>query len=147
MDWNYLLLSPQGRIGRQDFWIGFAVVMGLSVLCNLVPIIGQIAGLLLLWPQACIHSKRLHDMGRSAWLMLIPFGVAIAIGGVAAVTRGLSGLGAMTGHLGAAAASGALTLLALGCAFLVGLAFLLWVGLTPGQPGPNRFGESQLSPA
>ncbi len=53
----------------------------------------------------------------------------------------------MTGHLGAAAASGALTLLALGCAFLGGLAFLLWVGLTPGQPGPNRFGESQLSPA
>lgn len=150
MDWRTLLLSPEGRINRQTFWFAFLLVMVSSFVLNVVPVIGQIIGLLLLWPQVCIHAKRLHDMGRTAWLMLIPAAVtlaatslAMAFGGAAILGAGLmhymgahmAGQGALTAGLGAAAGFMSLAMLA-------GLAFLLWVGLTPSQAGDNRFGAA-----
>lgn len=144
MDWKGLFLSAEGRIGRQNFWIGFAILFGASFVVNLIPVLGQIIGLLLLWPQVCIHAKRLHDMGHSGWLMLIPFGVSVLAGGIAVATGGAAIFAG--GYEAAGAAMGA-ALLAFGLAFLVGLGFLLWVGLTPSQPGDNRFGPAPLQAA
>ena len=115
-----LLLSPSGRIPRREFWPGFAVVMVASVVLNFIPLLGQLLGLVMLWPQFCIHAKRLHDLGKSALLMLIPLAVTIAAGVLSLVSDRLS----------------------FGVSFLVGGAFLLWVGLTPGQAGPNPYGPA-----
>ena len=146
MDWTTLFLAWRGRIGRREFWIGFLIVMLASVLFGSLPVIGQIAGLLLLWPQFCIHAKRLHDFGRSAWLMLVPVIVSL----VALVLAGVSMFTEIADEGGVGPIDptdlGQLMLLFgpalgfLGLALLVGLAFLLWVGLTPGDPRPNRFG-------
>jgi uncharacterized membrane protein YhaH (DUF805 family) len=138
MDWQSLFLSSNGRIGRQTFWIGFAIVFVSSIVLNMVPVLGQLAALALLWPQVCIHAKRLHDMGYSGWLMLIPFGVSVLAAGFAVATGGAA-MFSGTGYEALGAAMGAV-LLAFAVAFLVGLGFLLWVGLTPSQPGDNRFG-------
>jgi uncharacterized membrane protein YhaH (DUF805 family) len=119
LDWKTLLLSPQGRIARREFWPGFAAVMVASIVLNLIPILGQLLGLLLLWPQFCIRAKRLHDMGKTALLLLIPLAVTILGSSLSAISGGR---------------------LAFGVPFLVGVAFLLWVGLTPGQTNPNRYG-------
>lgn len=150
MDWKFLFLTAEGRIGRRDFWIGFAILMAASIVLNILPVIGQIIGLLLIWPQVCIHAKRLHDMGRTAWLMLVPFGVTVLCGAMAMAIAGAGLFSAMI--LGAAdaehAAAGS-ALAGLGAAsaimsvaMFVGLAFLLWVGLTPSEPHENRYGAA-----
>jgi len=148
MDWKFLFLTAEGRIGRKDFWIGFLIVFAASVVLNIVPVLGQILGLLLIWPQICIHAKRLHDMGRTAWLMLVPFAVTVVCATLAVVTVGAGFLSAailgstdadMAAAGSAMAGVGAASAV-MGLAMLFGLAFLLWVGLTPSQPGENRFG-------
>ena len=127
-----LLLSPQGRIGRAAFWIGFAMVMVLSVVLNLIPgVIGHLLGFVALWPQVCIHAKRLHDMGRTVWWMLLPALVLIACG-LVSYALGYSETGQ--------ASPEAMAPLAL--AAVCGIGFLLWVGLTPGRSEPNRFGPA-----
>ena len=125
-----LLLSPQGRIGRAAFWIGFAMVMVLSVALNLIPgVVGHLLGFVALWPQICIHAKRLHDMGRTGWWMLAP-ALLLLVCGVASYGLGYS----ETGQASAEAMA------PMAVAALCGVGFLLWVGLTPGKSGPNRFG-------
>lgn len=139
MDWKTLFLTAEGRIGRRDFWIGFVLIFVASMVLSIIPVIGQIAGLLLIWPQICIHAKRLHDMGRSAWLMLVPFAVSLVCAILAMMTGGMAMMA--SGGDGPAAWAGAgMAMLFLGLAVLVGLVFLLWVGLTPTQPGENRYG-------
>ena len=132
MDFGKLLLSPRGRIGRGRFWIGFLVIMAASLALNLIPgEIGRWLGFVLLWPQICINFKRLHDMGKSGWLLLIPAAVSIVCLALSFV------LGS-----GAEAYPNQEALAPLAAAGAFSLAFLLWVGLSPGKPGANRFGPS-----
>jgi uncharacterized membrane protein YhaH (DUF805 family) len=153
MDWKTLFLSPEGRIGRRDFWIGFVVIMVASIVLNLIPIIGQLIGLLLIWPNICITAKRLHDMGKTGWLMLIPAGVSVVCGVVALVAGGMAMIGANAlggASTDSAAAASAMAgfgmvMAIMGIAVLVGFAFLLWIGLSNGEPGPNRFGPPPKS--
>ncbi|QRN97586.1 DUF805 domain-containing protein [Archangium violaceum] len=153
MDWKTLFLTPQGRIGRRDFWIGFLIVMVASAVLQIIPFIGQLLGLLLFWPQICIHSKRLHDMGKSAWLLLAPFIVSVICVGVSIATGSMAMMGAArVNESGGDASSAGNAMAAWGAAmgfmalgFLVGFAFLLWVGLSKGQPGLNRFGPPPVS--
>src|SRR5690349_10831193 len=78
MDWGWLFLSTRGRIRRRQFWVGFAITMAVSVLCNLIPMVGPFLGLVTIWPMVAIHAKRLHDMGRTAWLLLAPATISLA---------------------------------------------------------------------
>ena len=150
MDWKTLFLTPEGRIGRRDFWIGFVIILVASVVLGVIPVLGQLIGIALLWPQICIHAKRLHDMGKTAWLMVVPFAVSfIAVGGAVIVGgAGVISAGAMGDNpaaVGAALAGMGAAMGFLGIALLVGLAFLLWVGLSRGEVGPNRFGPPPVS--
>lgn len=153
MDWQLLFLSPEGRISRQPFWIGFAILFVGGFVLQFIPVIGQFIGMLLIYPWVCLYSKRLHDMGKSGWLQLIPFGVlilatviAVAVGGagmLAAMAGGQNDPAAMSAIAGSLGMAGLVFLLAA----LVCLGFLLWIGLTPGEPGPNQYGESPKDPA
>ena len=106
--------------------------MVLSVALNLIPgVVGHLLGFAALWPQICIHAKRLHDMGRTAWWMLLPALVLIA-GGLVSYALGYSETGQMS----------AVAMAHLVFAAICGIGFLLWVGLTPGKPEPNRFGPA-----
>lgn len=151
MDWKNMFFSAEGRIGRQQFWIGFLILLGLNVVLGFIPVIGQLLSLVLIWCSICIYSKRLHDMGKSGWLQLIPLGTflvamifAFVTGGAAIMTAAMQGDSAdpttMLAGLGMAA-------LAFGAAGLVCLIFLLWVGLSSGQTGENRFGPAPGSTA
>lgn len=145
LDWKKLFLTADGRIGRQEFWIGYAILFALWFIGGMIPGLNLVIGFILLWPNICITAKRLHDMGKTAWLMLIPGGVAflcvivgLMVGGMAMI-----GAGAMNGDAAAAGAGLAgvgMIMGFMGIAILVALGFLLWVGLTPSQPGENRFG-------
>lgn len=143
MNWKTLFLSAEGRIAKRDFWIGAAILFGAGFVANMLPLIGAVAGLVLLYPWTCLVAKRLHDFGRSAWLVLVPVVPAAASGVLALVTTMAMG-NAATMAAGFAAAG--LTLLVSTLAILFSLAFLLWVGLKDGDAATNAYG-SPASPA
>ena len=146
MDWKSLFFSAEGRIGRQAFWIGWLVLLGVQVVAGWIPVIGHALGLVALFAWVCLCSKRLHDMGRSGWWQLVP----IVLGPVLIIGSAMSiGIGAILGEItntdwAALAGVGGL-LVSVAIAFIAVAAFTLWVGVTEGQPGENRYGEPPLN--
>lgn len=150
IDWKDLFLSFQGRIGRMHFWIAFLVLVGAGALLQFIPIIGQLLGLALLWPQVAIQAKRLHDMGRTAWFALIPPVVTVLCGVAAAVTGGATVMAAYRRNdadaLATAAGGVGLIALFIVLPFLTLVGFLLWIGLSRSQPHDNRYGPPPETP-
>ncbi|MFN3859374.1 MAG: DUF805 domain-containing protein [Caulobacter sp.] len=142
MDWQALFLSPNGRIGRQNFWIGFAITFVAGMVVNSIPFLGFLLGILLIWPMIVLHAKRLHDIGHSAVLLLVPIGISVVLAVMAVIIGGGALFAASEGDMDTmdffAGLLPAIGIMAL--AVLVEVAFLLWCGLTPGQPAENRFG-------
>lgn len=149
MDWKSLFFSAEGRIGRQAFWIGWLMLLGAHVVAGWIPLIGQVIALAAIFAWVCLCAKRLHDMGRSGWWQLLP----IVLGPVLIVGSALSvGIGATLAHLtngdadwAALAGVGGL-FVSLAIAFVAVVGFTLWLGITEGQPGENRYGEPPLTP-
>ena len=95
-----MLLSPAGRMGRKDFWVGMVIFAALVMLFNFV--LGRLGNstlaflislpfpFLVLHMAYCVYGKRLHDMGRSFWpltgfivltFFIIPIIVMLSFGG------------------------------------------------------------------
>jgi uncharacterized membrane protein YhaH (DUF805 family) len=150
-DWKRLYLSADGRIGRQEFWIGFAILFAIGVVLGWIPFVGFLVGLACAYAQVCLGSKRLHDFGKSGWLMGVPYAVVLVCIIIAMIGGGMAMMGAsMSGNNGAVAGASALAGLGMlagvfGLAAIVNIAFLLWVGLTPSQPGENRYGPEPVT--
>ncbi|WP_184717168.1 DUF805 domain-containing protein [Caulobacter sp.] len=150
MDWKTLFLSPEGRIGRQAFWIGWLVLLGVNVVAGWLPLIGWVISLATIYASVCIHTKRLHDMGQTGWWQVLPWvlGPILVFGAVASV--GFSALGsAFNGgepSMAMLASLGGL-LMSMFIAFAVWLAFTLWVGCSTGQPGDNKYGAPPINTA
>lgn len=149
-DWQKLLFSFEGRTRRSHFWIGWLICLGAGVVAGMIPIIGGLISIALIWPNLAISVKRLHDMGKSGWLVAVPWAVGI-IGCIAAFS--MMGISAFTNasalENGDPAAIFALMGPAIGLFAvigLVGLGFLLWIGLSDSQPGDNRFGPNPKGP-
>lgn len=146
IDWQTLLFKFDGRLRRSHFWIGWLILLGAGVVAGWLPLIGGLISLALIWPNTAIAVKRLHDMGLSGWLVLIPW--VVGIGGTIA---GVSMIG-FTAIMNASAldrgdpwAIWSLVAPALGIfglLFLVTFGFLLWIGLTDSQRGDNRYGPN-----
>ncbi len=145
-DWKTMLFSFEGRLRRSHFWIGWLILLGVGVVAGWIPFLGAVLSLLLIWPNLAISVKRLHDMGHTGWLVVIPWivtTVAILAG------FGMIGMSAImnAGALENEDPAAILALLGpafglLGLVMLIGLGFLLWVGLTDSQKGANRFGPN-----
>jgi len=86
MDWKFLFGTFDGRIDRQNFWIGQVVLVAASVVAHLVAmaivgtgdvgkLIGALITLALVYPYLVVDVKRLHDRGKTGWwilLLLVP---------------------------------------------------------------------------
>lgn len=145
-DWQKLLFSFEGRARRSHFWIGWLICLGLGVVAGMIPVLGGLISLALIWPNLAISVKRLHDMGQSGWLIAIPWVVSI-VGTFVAV--GMIGFSALTNTAALERADPAAIFALIGPALglfgllvLVNLGFLLWIGLSEGKPGENRFGPN-----
>lgn len=148
-DFKSALFNFNGRLRRQHFWISWLILLGVSVVLGWIPLLGAVISIALIWPNLAIQVQRLHDMGKSGWLVLIPIagviiGSIMMIGSVGTAiftnpqafetedpAAALSLLGGMLGGLAVM--------------FLVGLGFLLWIGLSEGQKGENKFGPDPLA--
>ena len=75
MDWKSLLLSFDGRINRQPFWIGVAILIVLNVLASGIVggVVGFIVGIALIYVWLAVGIKRCHDRGKSGWWIVISF--------------------------------------------------------------------------
>ncbi|KQW82220.1 DUF805 domain-containing protein [Brevundimonas sp. Root1279] len=135
--WGQLLWSPDGRINRGEFWKAFIVLTVANVLLGWIPFAGSFVSFGTTWGTIAIYSKRLHDMGHTGWLQMLPIAtwivaIILAIPALAANPDSLSG-----------GVSRMLWMLGLVPLLIVGVAnlgFLVWVGSVAGQSGPNRFG-------
>lgn len=142
LDWKALFLDAKGRIGQKDYWIGIGILFAAGIVLGWVPLIGTIVSIASIYFGVCVSSKRLHDMGRSGWLAAIPYGVtALAVVLSAATMFGGIMSAANGSDFGALAGMGAATSV-WGLAFLVNIGFLIWLGVTAGQPGDNAYGPS-----
>ncbi len=85
MDLN-LYFSPKGRIGPSVFQqsaiilivIGFVLNM-LNMFVPMLMPLTVLAGFVLLWPWICLWVKRLHDAGKSGWMLLLVIFVMIVL--------------------------------------------------------------------
>lgn len=152
-NWQTLFLSADGRIKRQDFWIGWLILFAAIFVMAFVPFLGQLFHLFSIYVTVCLYSKRLHDMGRSGWLQIAPWLIGLLCllaGGLFFGTAIFSAFMAMgTGSPGPAAMAALLGslggfLIFLSVAGVIHLAFLIWIGVTPGQVGENRYGPDPL---
>lgn len=146
MGWTSVFFSADGRLGQGGFILGAGLLILGGVLSHLVPGLGLIYAVVSFYAWICLLSKRLHDMGRSGWLQAAPFLLGwtlMAAGGglgAASVATLLASAPSLRLMAAGAAAAG---LVAVGL-FIVGgtvhLLLLIWVALSPGQRGFNRYG-------
>ncbi len=156
MDFKTLFLDPNGRIGQKDFWIGFAILVGVSIVVSILfrsmPLLQNIVSLLLIFPFYCLAAKRLHDIGKSERLAHLACLAQLVIVGLSLI------LGVMGVGVGASVAAGSLAGAGAfaGVAMLVGLislpiaiallVFLIWIGVTKGEESTNQYGSPRTPP-
>lgn len=92
-------------------------------------------------PSIAVSVRRLHDLDRSGWWILLPAGPIV----LGAILLGVGAAQAMTG--GGSASGGAalfgMALMAVG--LICSIVLLVWF-CTAGTAGPNRFGEDPKAP-
>ena len=83
MDWKYLFTSFEGRIGRQQMWMGIIVLIAISIVVAVLDmilgtrtesgmcILGLIYSIAAIYPSIALYAKRWHDRGKSGWWSLI----------------------------------------------------------------------------
>lgn len=139
-NWRALFLDATGRIGQRDYWIGIGVLFAANLVLSWIPLIGVVVSLAATYAGICVSSKRLHDMGRSGWLAAIPFGIYVAAIVLSAISFiGAMGATAYGNDMGMLAGFGMLGLLWT-LAIILNIAFVIWLGVTAGQPDENLYG-------
>lgn len=78
-----LFLTPNGRISQSTYWRGVIILAVISIALTVLsayvmPFIG-ILGIIFIWPWIAIHVKRLHDNGKTGWLVIAVIIAAIIV--------------------------------------------------------------------
>jgi uncharacterized membrane protein YhaH (DUF805 family) len=140
------MFSFNGRLRRQHFWISWLILFGAGLVLGWIPIIGALISIVMIWPNIAITVKRLHDMGKTGWFAVIPY-VAMVIGFIMII--GAAGTAIFTNPQAFESEDPTVALSMLGSMMggfavmgLVGLGFLLWIGITDSQRGDNKFGPN-----
>ena len=125
--WSTLFVHLNGRTSRGHFLAALLplAVIVLSYTYSGPDLYAPWAVLVLLYPAVVLHVRRLHDMGRTGWLMLVP----------AALTVVAMGIWAERISLGTQ-----LDVVVPLAALVVFLGFALWGCIARGQAETNAFG-------
>ena len=116
----------RGRFNRATYWLCLgilvALVAAMSIIGTRPPPVSEAMLVLLCVP-------RLHDLGKSGWWVVIPIGIELVTIVVAVTVFSTED-----------------AYIVFGAAFLVVAGFIVVLGLIPGQPHANRFGDPPKSP-
>lgn len=150
IDWSALFWSAEGRIRRSHFWAAWGIIFAANLLLGWIPLVGFLVGVALIWPNIAIQTKRLHDMGKTGWIQLVPvvaWIVAIIIGVSAMGLTAISNPdGFENGDPAAMFAAMGPMFIAFALVMLGSLGYLIWIGATEGQPGRNKYGPNPKNP-
>lgn len=74
MTFEQLFVDPRGRTSRAAFLPALLVIIAVVLFYALLARgrTGQFCLLVLVYPAAVLHARRLHDLGRSSWLLAPP---------------------------------------------------------------------------
>jgi len=136
-----------GRSSRREYWIGIVLLLIVGLGLAFANVGGAGSVTTFLW--ILIWNRRLHDIGHSGWMILIPLGLLIvfAAGGLVfggaelrnAFEYSQRGSGPITER-------GATLFLGLVLVLLaIQFGFTIWLGVKKGDPGSNRFGPVPTS--
>ena len=127
MSFDSLFTSPKGRTSRGQFVPPLITLLAVVAFYALLvkSRSGEWSLLVLVYPGVILHARRLHDMGHTAWLLLVP---AVLVVAAFAVWLHLVSFGA---RLDAVVPMAAIA---------VSAGFALWGCIGKGQPEPNSFG-------
>lgn len=139
------LADPRGRCNRRGLLVVATLLLGVEIVLVAAMSLGIVspggAGLLpvkaaILWVAIAACSKRLHDTGRSAWMMAwaLPVTIAWSLAATIAV--------AMHVGLEALVPSSPWYFACLGLTMVPVVAGTLWLHVAPGEAGPNRYGPA-----
>ena len=139
-----------GRAVRSEYWYWFLFGILASIAAAIVDALlrthGALRGLVslaLFLPGLAVAVRRLHDIGRSAWwllLLYLPTAVGAAFLAIGAIAIGVAIFGQRSGSgLGVAG----LVIVLFGLVFfLAGLIFWVYTMTRPGEPGSNQYGPA-----
>jgi uncharacterized membrane protein YhaH (DUF805 family) len=84
MNFDSLFVNPNGRTARAQF-VPALITLLAAVLFYAVLVRGRTAEfclLVLMFPAIVLHARRLHDMGYTAWLLVVPAVLMLAAFGI-----------------------------------------------------------------
>ncbi len=147
-----LLTTTEGRIGRQQWWLGIVVIIVASIVLSLIlGILGLgswaqlIAYLVLLYPNWCLGIKRRQDRDNNG----LDFKVLIVVSGLLTLLQAF-GIGVTMTDMGNGimmpAPDAWMMVLSLAVAVL-GIYLLVQLGFLRGTAGPNSYGPDPLDRA
>lgn len=125
MNFDTLFVHPAGRTGRNQY-IGALITLLVSFGFYYFLVPGrnsQWVQLVFLYPAVVLLARRLHDMGRPAWPLIIPAALVIAMAWLYLYVP------ASPAKVGVRIA-----------AIVVSAAFMVWGLIGKSQPEANRFG-------
>ncbi len=119
---TYHYADFHGRTARAEFWQYILVYLVISILLNILGIrlLSTVVELALLVPTLAIAVRRLHDVDKSGWLILVPLVPAFLTMSLFYVFWPLGVVFALA---------------TIACS-----AYLIYLYVLPGTPGPNQFG-------
>ena len=147
-----LLTTTEGRIGRQQWWLGIVVIIVASIVLSLIlGILGLgswaqlIAYLVLLYPNWCLGIKRRQDRDNNG----LDFKILIVVSGLLTLLQAF-GIGVTMTDMGNGimmpAPDAWMMVLSLAVAAL-GIYLLVQLGFLRGTAGPNSYGPDPLDRA
>ena len=126
MNFDTLFVSSAGRTARNHF-IG-ALVTLLAVFAFYYFLVpgrnSQWVQLVLLFPAIVLHARRLHDMGRSAWLLVVPAALIVGNAWLYLFEPGVASKGIVTA-----------------AAVVASAGFIVWGLIGKSQAETNRYGS------
>jgi uncharacterized membrane protein YhaH (DUF805 family) len=140
MDWLYLFTGVHGRISRQPFWIGCAVLAIVETVGQWLAYriegdkLSSIVDLAFTYPEFALTVKRANDRNLPTWLIGLFYAVSVVLNFLA-----------LLGTAGNIDGSNPVVALIFFPWSAFGLVLIAELGFRRGTSGPNRFGPDPLA--
>jgi uncharacterized membrane protein YhaH (DUF805 family) len=138
-----------GRSDRWEYWTSVALLTAAGLILPMLHVYAAPAALLVMW--IVTWARRLHDINHSAWVVLVPGGMLVALvaGGFLLGGHEFANELIASQRRGATSLTPGLYLFAgiVLASLLVQYGFSIWLGIKAGDPGENRFGPPHGSSA